>query len=103
MTTVTGPDGRYTLRRVPVGPQTVVFRWLGYRPTEAQVTVEPGSTVTVDADLEPVAVALTELVVEGASRGPERIVEAPAAISVVPQEVLQNTSITGRLAVCSER
>src|SRR5688500_5778175 len=94
--TITGPDGKYTLRRVPTGPQVIVFRWLGYRPTETQATVEPGSTVTVDAALEPVAVALTEIVVEGASRAPERIVEAPAAISVVPQEVLQSTSITGQ-------
>ena len=96
LSTITGPDGRYTLRRVPAGAQVIVFRWLGYRPTESQVTVEAGSTATVDAALEPVAVALTELVVQGASRAPERIVEAPAAISVVPQEVLQNTSITGQ-------
>jgi outer membrane receptor for ferrienterochelin and colicins len=94
--TITGPDGKYTLRRVPAGPQVIVFKWLGYSPTETQTTVEPGSTVTVDAALEPVALALTELVVEGASRAPERIVEAPAAISVVPQEVLQNTAITGQ-------
>ncbi|HET9465642.1 MAG TPA: TonB-dependent receptor [Gemmatimonadales bacterium] len=94
--TITGPDGKYTLRRVPEGPQVIVFRWLGYRPTEAQVSVEAGSTVTADVALEPVAVALTEIVVQGASRAPERIVEAPAAISVVPPEVLQNTSITGQ-------
>ena len=94
--TVTGTDGRYTLRRVPEGPQTIVFRWLGYSPTEAEVNVEAGSSVTVDAGLEPVAVALTELVVEGASRAPERIVEAPAAISVVDPQVLQTTSITGQ-------
>ena len=94
--TITGPDGKYTLRRVPAGPQLIVFRWLGYRPIESQVTVEPGATTTADAVLEPVAVALTEIVVEGASRAPERIVEAPAAISVVPQEVLQSTSITGQ-------
>ena len=96
LSTITAPDGKYTLRRVPAGPQTIVFRWLGYRPTETQVDVAAGSTTTADAALEPVAVALTELVVEGASRGPERIVEAPAAISVVPQEVLQNASITGQ-------
>jgi outer membrane receptor protein involved in Fe transport len=94
--TITAPDGKYTLRRVPAGPQVIVFRWLGYRPTETQVDVEAGSTVTVDAALEPVAVALTEIVVQGASRAPERIVEAPAAISVVPPEVLENTSITGQ-------
>ncbi|HEU5303035.1 MAG TPA: TonB-dependent receptor [Gemmatimonadales bacterium] len=94
--TVTGTDGKYTLRRVPEGPQTIVFRWLGYRPTEAQVNVDADATVTADAALEPVAVALTELVVEGASRAPERIVEAPAAISVVDPQVLQTTSITGQ-------
>jgi outer membrane receptor protein involved in Fe transport len=94
--TVTGTDGRYTLRRVPEGAQTIVFRWLGYRPSETEVNVEPNGTVTADASLEPVAVALTELVVSAASRAPERIVEAPAAISVVEPQVLQNTSITGQ-------
>jgi len=94
--TVTGTDGKYTLRRVPAGPQTIVFRWLGYRPTESQVNVEAGSTTTVDVGLEPVAIALTELVVSAASRAPERIVEAPSAISVIPAQVLENTSITGQ-------
>jgi iron complex outermembrane receptor protein len=96
ITTVTNTDGRYTLRRVPAGPQMIVFRWLGYAPTQVQVTVEANSTVTADAALEAVVVSLGEIVVEGASRGPERIVEAPAAISVVPQEVLQNAAITGQ-------
>ena len=40
--TVTGADGKYTLRRVPAGPQRIVFRWLGYRPTQVDVTVEAG-------------------------------------------------------------
>ena len=96
VSTITGTDGKYTLRRVPAGPQTVVFRWLGYRPTEVQVVVEPNAVVTADAALEAVVVSLGEIVVEGASRGPERIVEAPAAISVVPQEVLQSVAATGQ-------
>ena len=99
LSTVTGTDGRYTLRRVPAGPQTIVFRWLGYRPTEVQVVVEPGATVTADAALEAVVISLGEIVVEGASRAPERIVEAPAAISVVPQEVLQSVAITGQAPI----
>jgi outer membrane receptor protein involved in Fe transport len=94
--TVTGTDGKYTLRRVPAGPQTIVFRWLGYRPSEVQVTVEAGQTVTADVALEAVTISLGEIVVEGASRAPERITEAPAAISVVPQDVLQATSVTGQ-------
>src|SRR5262245_61914692 len=61
--TVTGTDGKYTLRRVPAGPQTIVFRWLGYKPTEVQVEVEPGGTVTADASLEAVIISLGEIVV----------------------------------------
>ncbi len=99
LSTITGTDGRYTLRRVPAGPQTVVFRWLGYRPTEVQVIVEADKTVAADAALEAVVISLGEIVVEGASRGPERIVEAPAAISVVPQAVLQSVAITGQAPV----
>jgi iron complex outermembrane recepter protein len=97
--TITGADGKYTLRRVPAGPQRIVFRWLGYRPTQVDVTVEAGRTVTADAGLEAVTISLSEIVVEGASRAPERIVEAPAAISVVPPEVLQSVSITGQAPV----
>ena len=64
--TVTAADGKYTLRRVPAGPQTIVFRWLGYRPTEVQRDgARPGGTATVDAAMEPVAIALTEIVVAG--------------------------------------
>jgi len=41
-------------------------------------------------------VQLGEIIVSAASRAPERIVEAPAAISVVPQEVLSAVSPTGQ-------
>jgi outer membrane receptor for ferrienterochelin and colicins len=96
-TAVTNGEGRYTLRGVPAGPQTIVFRWLGYRPTELPATVEPGGTATVDAALEPAPAILSDLVVQGASRAPERIVEAPAAISVVEPRLLENNTITGQI------
>jgi outer membrane receptor for ferrienterochelin and colicins len=96
-TGVTRGDGRYTLRNVPAGSQVVVFRWLGYRPVEQPVTVEPGGTATLDAALEPAPAILSDLVVQGASRAPERIVEAPAAISVVEPRLLESNTITGQV------
>src|SRR3954451_19924496 len=96
LSTITGPDGRYTLRGVPEGAQTIGFRWLASKPMEIRTTVEADGTATVYAAMEAVPVALTELVVSTASRAPERIVEAPAAISVVQPQVLENTSITGQ-------
>ncbi len=92
----TGTDGRYTLQRVPAGEQVVTFRWIGYRPNEARVTVPAGQRLTLDASLAPAPVQVTEIVVEGASRAPEKVVEAPAAVSVIEPEILENTSITGQ-------
>lgn len=96
LATVTGNDGRYTLRRVPAGAQTVVFRWLGYRPREVQVSVTAGETATADAAMEAVPVQVGDIVVRGASRAPERVVEAPAAVATVSPQVLENTSVTGQ-------
>ena len=73
---VTGTDGRFVLQRVPEGPQTLLFRWLGYQPQEASVQVSAGGTHTVDVALEAQPITLGEVVVEGASRAPERVVEA---------------------------
>lgn len=94
LATVTGVNGRYMIQRVPSGAQTVVFRWLGYAPAERTVTIS--GDATVDITLEPKAVNLADLTVSTASREPERIVEAPAAVTLVDPRVLQNTSPTGQ-------
>jgi len=93
---LTGNDGRYTLKGVPAGEQTLSFRWIGYQPTQATVTVVAGQTTTADASLSQAPVSLGELVVEGASRAPERVVEAPAAISVVEPQIMTNVAATGQ-------
>lgn len=95
LATVTTPKGDYTLR-VPAGEHTLVFRWLGYAPREATVTVPPDGAVTSDARMEALPVALSDIVVEGASRTPERIVQAPSAIAQLDPRVLRTTSITGQ-------
>jgi outer membrane receptor protein involved in Fe transport len=96
ISTVSAPDGRYTLRRVPAGPQVILFRWLGYQPQEAGVTVRADATETVDVVLSAQIINLADITVESASRTAERIVEAPAAISVISPLTLRNQSITGQ-------
>jgi outer membrane receptor protein involved in Fe transport len=93
---VTNTRGVYTIDRAPTGPQTLVFRWLGYRPVEVQATVAASGVTTVDARMEQAPIQLSELTVTGASKVPERSVEAPAAVSVVEPRVLQATGITGQ-------
>ncbi len=103
ISTVTGTDGRYTLQRVPAGPQTVAVRQLGYRGAEQTVAVVPGASVTLDITVDVQPVTLAEVVVSGASRVPERVVEAPAAITLVSPGTLRDMSVTGQAPLALSR
>ena len=92
----TNTRGAYTIDRAPTGPQTLIFRWLGYRPTQVQSSVATTGVTTADAKMEQLPIQLSELQVTGASKVPERSVEAPAAFSIVEPRVLQATGITGQ-------
>lgn len=93
---VTNTRGVYSIANVPAGAQTLTFRWLGYRPVEVAATVAATGTTTVDAKMEQLPIQLSELTVTGASKVPERAVEAPAAFAIVEPRVLQSTGITGQ-------
>lgn len=92
LATATGVNGRYVVQRVPTGPQVIIFRWLGYAPLQREVNVT--GDMTLDVELEPQPVSLADLTVSAASREPERIVEAPAAVTLIEPRVLANTAPT---------
>ena len=97
VSTVTSTDGSFTLPRVPSGEHVILVRWLGFQPQQARVTVLPGSTQRADIRLEAQVVRLGEITVSAASRVPERIVEAPAAVSVINPVTLRDRSVTGQV------
>lgn len=92
----TRADGRYTLDRVPDGARTVRVRALGFAPAERAVTVAAGRAVGLDFALEASAVLLGDILIASASRAPERVVEAPAAVSTVDRETARDLSVTGQ-------
>jgi outer membrane receptor protein involved in Fe transport len=92
----TGSDGRYVLTRVPAGPQTIEFRFMGFAPYRTTVDVVPGQTTVVNASLEARPVRLADVIVSTPSRAPERIVEAPAAVAVVPPPLITAVAPTGQ-------
>ncbi|HEY9385360.1 MAG TPA: TonB-dependent receptor [Gemmatimonadales bacterium] len=93
----TNTRGAYSIENAPAGAQTLTFRWLGYRPIQVSATIAANGTTTVDAKMEQLPIQLSELQVTGASKVPERAVEAPAAFSIVEPRVLQANGITGQL------
>ncbi len=97
LSTVTDNQGRYVLLRVRAGEATLAFRLFGFAPQERTVTVPTGGSATLDVELEMRPVTLGEIVVEAASRTPERIVEAPAAIAVVAPTFARDVAATGQV------
>ena len=94
--TLTGTDGSFVLQRVPAGQHTLLFRWLGFQEHQETVTVTAGATQRLDVRLQPQPIMLGEVIVSTASRTAERVVEAPAAISVVDPITLRDQAVTGR-------
>lgn len=63
--TVTDEDGRYSLRRMQSGNYTMVVTYVGYRPEERSVVIQPGSdeNLTLNFRLEEQVTVLQELTV----------------------------------------
>jgi len=88
--------GRYTLAQVPAGQQEITVRALGYQSQTRTIRIDQGSSQVLDIALEPGATLLSEIVVEAPSRGPEPIVQAPAAVSTVDMAAANDLSILGQ-------
>ncbi|MDQ2890687.1 MAG: SusC/RagA family TonB-linked outer membrane protein [Gemmatimonadota bacterium] len=79
LATTTNPEGRYTLRNVPAGPQTVRALRVGFVAQSRPVTVEDGRPVTADFTMEATVVRLQEMVTT--ATGPQRRIEVGNAVA----------------------
>ncbi len=93
----TSGSGRFVLRGLPPGSWTLVFTAVGYETHEIDVTVGEGEETSVTVALEVAALRLAELLVDAASRTPQRVVEAPAAISIVRPATITAMSLTSQV------
>lgn len=94
--TTTDANGEFALEAVPAGDH-VLSLTLGTNVTTENVTAAAGETrevaIAVDWDLS----FIESITVFSASRRPERIVEAPAAISIVTAEEVERQASHGQL------
>ena len=94
----TDVEGRFTIRGVPAGTYIVQFSFPGLLThTERDVQVASGSTVNLSITMEVPLNVMESLTVSSASRRPERIVEAPAAVTVVTSKEIQAQAAHGQL------
>jgi TonB-linked SusC/RagA family outer membrane protein len=74
----TGPDGKYTIRRVPAGTADVRIIRVGYQEQKKAVRILDGQTATLDAEMSQTVVQLQEVVTT--ATGEQRRVEVGNAV-----------------------
>ncbi|MDH3283131.1 MAG: TonB-dependent receptor [Acidobacteriota bacterium] len=93
---VTDWDGRFSFASVAPGGYTLVFS-LGDNSATEVVTVEAGETLTVEKQVTWMLSLHETVTVYGASRQRERIVDAPAAVTVVTEDEIEKQASHGQL------
>ncbi len=97
---VSTATGRYTLRGVPKGSQTVRVRAIGYLPTSSEVTVAGADVVEQDFFLGRSAVELAPIDVVVGSRGRHTAAEelaVPVDVYTAEDMKAQGTTETGQI------
>lgn len=94
--TTTDANGSFSFDSVPAGNYNLTFT-AGDKVETAAVTVAGGQTATVEKRVDWQMNFAESITVYSASRQTERIVEAPAAVSVVSEEDRELASATGQL------
>ena len=88
---VADAEGRYTINNVPVGPQEVQARRLGFTAANRQVTVTAGQAVTADIQMTASAVQLEGVVTVGYGTQDRRTVTG-AVSSLRSEDITQVVS-----------
>ena len=89
ISTMTAPEGNYTLPRVPAGTHTLQVRMLGFSPDSVSITVVAGGTVTQDFSLGRDPLQLQEMVVTGTQSPRQNLAASVAVTTLSAQEVEQ--------------
>ncbi|MEP7347960.1 MAG: carboxypeptidase regulatory-like domain-containing protein, partial [Gemmatimonadaceae bacterium] len=78
---VTNSDGRFIIRGIPVGNQTVRVLRVGFSEVKRPVAITAGQQATMDVTLDAVAVSLAPVVTT--ATGDQRRVEIGNAVSAI--------------------
>src|SRR4051794_2978552 len=90
-TTSSDARGEYTFRDVPGGTYRVTATLVGFAPAVRQDVAVSGTSITVPALTLAVA-SVSDTVVVTASRSDEKLIDAPATMTVIPATVLESTA-----------
>lgn len=81
-------DGTFVVKNIPEGKQTIVAQYVGYKPREVNVTIDPGKETEIRFDLEEDMFNLEQVVVTG-TRTPHFVKNVPIRTEVVTSQSLR--------------
>ena len=93
----TDATGSYVLDGVPAGTYEVTFSLSDHSTAESAIVVAAGATRTLDQKVDWDLSFAETITVFSVSRRAERITEAPAAVTVVPEEDIALKAPTGQV------
>jgi len=94
---ITGASGTFEFVGVPPGTYTLSFTLGDDADTVSGVEVAAGETTTVDHPVDWDVSFADTITVFSASRQRERVVDAPAAVTVIPEEEIEREASHGQL------
>jgi len=94
--TATDPEGNFQFERIRPGRYVVAVQLLGYKERRIPLRIEFGDSRVLDVALERKTESL-ETIVLSASRQRERLLEAPASVSVLEPERLRREAPTASI------
>ncbi len=87
--TVADVSGHFKLSHLPLGKQTIVAQFIGYKPQEIEVIMEQGKAIEVFFELEEDVFNLDQVVVTG-TRTQHYVKDVPIRTEVVTSQALKN-------------
>ena len=87
-----GADGSYVIPGIPPGDYLLAVRFVGYEEYQMEISVQPGESLTADVSLRPTGFDLNAVVVS-ASRASEKVLDAPASISVLNIREIESVAL----------
>ncbi len=97
MADIADANGRFVFPAVRAGTYTIVFTLGANSVTEAGVDVKAGTTTTIDKKVDWELSFAETLTVNGVSRRPERIVDAPAAATTLDHSEIERQASQGQI------
>ena len=94
---MTDNNGSYSFNNIPAGSYTLIFTQGENTVTREDIVVMANATTACDVDVEWDILLAHSITVQGVSRQTERIVEAPAAVTVVEEAEIAREAASGQL------